>query len=152
MQLYSQGHIKPIRPIHGFPAERLTEAFRLMQGGQHMGKIVVAMPERAAEIAAARAPQQLALSGEATYFLVGGLGASARPSPRGWSNGAREAFCSCPARRASPRPTGSSSESLSRRVVALLPWRALSRSSPMSERPSGPRQRESPASLTYPWF
>lgn len=40
-QLVGEGHIKPIYPITVFPFEEITSAFRYMQSGKHMGKIVI---------------------------------------------------------------------------------------------------------------
>lgn len=44
MRCFSQGLIDPIRPIKSFPASQVVDAFRYMQKGQHIGKIVVTMP------------------------------------------------------------------------------------------------------------
>ncbi|RDA88606.1 hypothetical protein CP532_5867 [Ophiocordyceps camponoti-leonardi (nom. inval.)] len=40
-----EGHIKPLRPVHVFSAGEAEEAFRFMQKGKHIGKIVIQMPE-----------------------------------------------------------------------------------------------------------
>ncbi|KAK5996225.1 Highly reducing polyketide synthase gloL [Cladobotryum mycophilum] len=74
LQYYSEGHIKPIEPIHTFPAQNISEAFRYMQKGQHMGKIVITMPEVSTEIPAISVAQEVLLSNSSTYLMVGGLG------------------------------------------------------------------------------
>ncbi|RDA95780.1 hypothetical protein CP533_5176 [Ophiocordyceps camponoti-saundersi (nom. inval.)] len=68
------GEIKPIRPIHVFSADQAEEAFRFMQKGKHIGKIVVRMPQESEQLAAVPAPRETKLSCQHTYLLVGGLG------------------------------------------------------------------------------
>lgn len=41
MDLFSKKVAKPITPVVSMPFSRLEEAFRLMQTGKHMGKIVL---------------------------------------------------------------------------------------------------------------
>ncbi|KJZ77319.1 hypothetical protein HIM_03043 [Hirsutella minnesotensis 3608] len=74
MLLYQQGHITPIRPMQIYPVQRLTEALRYMQSGQHMGKLVVAMPDAAKQIPIDHAKRPATLSNTASYLMVGGLG------------------------------------------------------------------------------
>ena len=45
-----QGFIKPIKPLQLFEATHIEEAFRFMQKGQHIGKIVVSMPQDQKEL------------------------------------------------------------------------------------------------------
>lgn len=49
-----------------------------MQKGQHIGKIVVKMPEDPNDLPVARAQRKLTLSSEVSYLLVGGLGGLGR--------------------------------------------------------------------------
>ena len=79
MQYYQQGHIKPIRPIHFYPVQQLIAAFRYMQKGQHIGKIVIKIPKEAKQISAVKVPRLVMLSDELTYILVGGLGGLGKP-------------------------------------------------------------------------
>lgn len=73
LQYYADGHIQPIAPIRGFPAHKVSDAFRYMQKGSHIGKIVVTMPEDSKEIPSTVAPRDVVLSGSCTYLMVGGL-------------------------------------------------------------------------------
>lgn len=41
MDLYEQGHVKLIRPISVFGVTNIEDAYRYMQQGQHVGKIVI---------------------------------------------------------------------------------------------------------------
>ncbi|XP_044724176.1 polyketide synthase dehydratase domain-containing protein [Hirsutella rhossiliensis] len=42
VEYYQQGHLKPI-PRHVFPAHNIADAFRYMQSGQHIGKIIISV-------------------------------------------------------------------------------------------------------------
>lgn len=62
-----------------FDAADAEQAFRHMQNGAHLGKVVVTMPEDDAQLDAVPYQAPLTLDPEATYLLVGGsqgLGAS----------------------------------------------------------------------------
>ena len=43
-ELVEKGALRPL-PFRSFPACRIDAAFRLMAGGKHIGKVVVAFPE-----------------------------------------------------------------------------------------------------------
>ncbi|EAW16387.1 putative polyketide synthase [Aspergillus fischeri NRRL 181] len=79
LQFFQEGKLRPIRPVTTFEATDIVKAFRLMQSGRHMGKIVICMPED---------PSTLAVSGihekgnlfryDASYLLIGGFGGLGR--------------------------------------------------------------------------
>lgn len=54
-----------------YPADRIDEAFQLLQHSRHVGKIVVSFKS---EVPVERPPALLALDPEATYLVTGGLG------------------------------------------------------------------------------
>lgn len=60
------------------PAGEVEQAFRHMQQGMHMGKIVVQMPEDPASLQVSKARQKVAFDPDAAYLLVGGLGGIGR--------------------------------------------------------------------------
>lgn len=74
MHLLAIGAIKPIRPIKIFEASDIEVAFRYMQKGIHMGKIVVKMPSKSAELVAVPMARKLRFRPDVSYLLVGGLG------------------------------------------------------------------------------
>ncbi len=76
LSLYVEGHIKPIQHRR-FEAQHIVDAFRYMQKGQNIGKIVISLPEQAADIPAT-ASSTVAFSSASTYLLVGGLGGLGR--------------------------------------------------------------------------
>jgi len=72
VEYYRNGLIQPIHPVTTFTASKVEDAFRVLQRGQHIGKIVVSMP---ANTTSTKTDQKiLRLRGDAPYLLVGGLG------------------------------------------------------------------------------
>lgn len=63
---FEQQQLQPL-PRRVFPSDRAVAAFRFMQRGKHVGKVVVTPPQSVA-------PQPL-IKAEATYLVTGGLGA-----------------------------------------------------------------------------
>ncbi|EHA26223.1 hypothetical protein ASPNIDRAFT_171221, partial [Aspergillus niger ATCC 1015] len=74
---YEGGHIKPLRPVKIFEAAKVTDAFRYMQQGSHMGKILIRMPSDPMELAPTSLPP-VSFSPNKSYLLVGGLGGVGR--------------------------------------------------------------------------
>lgn len=74
LSLYEKGGVKPIRPIKYFDAAQVEDAFRFMQRGEHMGKIVVKMPVNNTVLPAVPMSKELILRPDASYLMVGGLG------------------------------------------------------------------------------
>ncbi|KAF1990145.1 hypothetical protein K402DRAFT_371161 [Aulographum hederae CBS 113979] len=78
VKYFEEGHIQPIRPTKVFGANVISDAFRYMQQGIHMGKIVVSIRQNALETKleseGAQREKTLELSPSASYLLVGGLG------------------------------------------------------------------------------
>ncbi|WQF80921.1 Putative Acyl transferase domain superfamily, phosphopantetheine binding ACP domain, thiolase [Colletotrichum destructivum] len=85
VECYNDGYIQPVRPVTVFDAGKVREAFRFMQQGLHMGKIVIkirdtpgADPE--ADLMTATRTREVSLGGgggeeeDGSYLLVGGLG------------------------------------------------------------------------------
>jgi myxalamid-type polyketide synthase MxaB len=65
-QQFEQGCLKPL-PHKVFDVEQVVEAFRYMQQGKHIGKVVVSMPQAYEKPASIQA--------EGSYLITGGLGA-----------------------------------------------------------------------------
>ena len=78
LDLYEKGYIRPISPQTVFPGSDVHEAFRYMQRGLHMGKLVIKMPEPSQEDLVAKARVRICLSPNLSYILVGGLGGIGR--------------------------------------------------------------------------
>lgn len=74
MDLYEEGKISPIRPLKTFEACDIKEAFRYMQNGLHIGKILIRIPQSANGLDVARSRRNVDLSPDLAYVLVGGLG------------------------------------------------------------------------------
>lgn len=73
VEQYLQGNFKPITPITTFNAEHIEEAFRFMQKGSHIGKIVIKFPKEDILPLASSVPLPK-FRKDASYVLVGGLG------------------------------------------------------------------------------
>ncbi|KAI1297499.1 hypothetical protein F5Y03DRAFT_398536 [Xylaria venustula] len=78
MEYYRSGALKPAQPIRVFDAADIQSAIRTMQKGQHIGKLVVRIPEDYSKLAASPARQSFNLRADASYLLVGGLGGIGR--------------------------------------------------------------------------
>lgn len=78
MDLYRFGAITPIQPMQVFDGANIQEAFRFMQKGKHLGKLVVRMPEDPLLLPTAQAHVGLSLRPDASYLLIGGLGGLGR--------------------------------------------------------------------------
>ncbi|PYH30922.1 fatty acid synthase S-acetyltransferase [Aspergillus neoniger CBS 115656] len=103
--LLQQGHLKPIYPNHVFDAIDVVKAFRYMQGGQHIGKIVVKMPEGPEQLPTNIALESTPLfASDKSYLLVGGLGGLGR-AVSAWmiENGARHLVYLSPTAHTKPR-------------------------------------------------
>ncbi|CAI6338614.1 unnamed protein product [Periconia digitata] len=80
MDLYKRGHIHPINPVTIFEASRVEDAYRCLQQGLHVGKLVIRFPdpdvEEDSELALRPAPSipDPIFRADASYLLVGGTG------------------------------------------------------------------------------
>jgi hypothetical protein len=73
VKLYENRHIHPIRPVTSFDAANVEDAYRYMQLGQHMGKIVIKFPQQDNLPLAPTVPEP-SFKGDSSYLLVGGTG------------------------------------------------------------------------------
>lgn len=74
VDLYKQGHIRPITPVKTFSANDVQQCFAYMQTGQHIGKLRLSLNPQNTSIQAICAPKTMAFQSDASYLLVGGLG------------------------------------------------------------------------------
>ncbi|WYZ36244.1 hypothetical protein EsH8_XI_000127 [Colletotrichum jinshuiense] len=69
--------IAPVHPVTAYPIAETSKAFRLLQTGKHMGKVVLTMGPR--DLVPVRRPSPTSrLSPDASYLLVGGMGGIGR--------------------------------------------------------------------------
>ncbi|KNG81092.1 putative polyketide synthase [Aspergillus nomiae NRRL 13137] len=73
MSLYEQGHIKPIDPTTVFSADKAEDAFRFMQKGLHMGRIVIKF-QGEDDLPLEPTPPAPSFKQDRSYLLVGGMG------------------------------------------------------------------------------
>src|SRR3569833_3379337 len=67
-----QGLLKPLEPINEFDATEAKHAFRQLQDGDHIGKIVINLPDDASCLEAKPESQPVTFHPDATYLLAGG--------------------------------------------------------------------------------
>ncbi|TLD08011.1 hypothetical protein PspLS_12074 [Pyricularia sp. CBS 133598] len=73
MNLFSGGHLCPIGPVTAYSIGDSAKAFRFMQSGKHLGKIVITTgPENKVKVAKILPPA--VFQSDRTYLLAGGLG------------------------------------------------------------------------------
>lgn len=73
MALFREGALTPL-PCRVFQAERVVDAFRVMQQARHIGKVVVSLADaRPVVERPAAAPKPLHLAKESTWLVTGGL-------------------------------------------------------------------------------
>ncbi|RBQ79289.1 hypothetical protein FVER14953_09959 [Fusarium verticillioides] len=90
VDLLAKGSITPPQPLHVYSYSDIQEAFRIMQSGSHMGKLVLkAQDDDLVMVEPSRKPTYH-FDPEASYLLSGGLGGLGRSAAR-WmaSRGAR---------------------------------------------------------------
>lgn len=73
-----RGYIKPITPLKTFEAGHIEDAFRYMQNGNHIGQIVVTIPENFDQLPLKACKRKLLLRLNVPYLLVGCLGGLGR--------------------------------------------------------------------------
>lgn len=78
MGLLRSGAVKPVDPISVMPIGRIEEAFRLMQSGKHMGKIVLTTHDDDIVPVISRGLKSIEFDPSCTYLLSGGLGGLGR--------------------------------------------------------------------------
>lgn len=78
LAFFEQGKLKPLDPITSFDAADIKQAFRYLQGGNHMGKVILKLPRDPATLEAREMAQSIKFAPDAAYFLVGGSGGLGR--------------------------------------------------------------------------
>lgn len=78
VSMYQSGQIRPIAISRVFDASKVEDAFRYMQKGSHIGKILVKMPYDSNMLSMTPTVPALKLRSDASYLLVGGLGGIGR--------------------------------------------------------------------------
>ncbi|KJX94294.1 polyketide synthase like protein [Zymoseptoria brevis] len=73
-KLYREGHIHPIRPSTIFAAEKAEDAFRYMQKGDHIGRVILRFPKDKAELPTKAIVPKPTFKPDREYMLIGGLG------------------------------------------------------------------------------
>jgi hypothetical protein len=84
IELYEEGHVKPIIPMNTFQMDEAEQCFRYMQQGRHIGKVVLSMgntgnqPTDSLSLVTTCPKRKATFKSEAAYLLAGGLGGLGR--------------------------------------------------------------------------
>ncbi|KAI1760054.1 hypothetical protein GGR53DRAFT_106147 [Hypoxylon sp. FL1150] len=80
VEYYQQGLLRPIEHVTAFEAKQILRAFRHLEDGDHIGKVVVTFPESSTDrsIQSTPQPRRIRLDPSAAYLLVGGVGGLGR--------------------------------------------------------------------------
>lgn len=73
-----EGKCMPICPVTVFDAVDVSKAFTYMQGGKHMGKVLIQLPENPLSLPVTGQISSFALASDLSYILVGGFGGLGR--------------------------------------------------------------------------
>ena len=74
MDLVRKGHLKPLHTCKVFPFDETVEAFRYMQRGKHIGKIVISYElSKVVKLPFRPATPQLKLRADGSYLIAGGF-------------------------------------------------------------------------------
>ncbi|KAL2875455.1 hypothetical protein SGCOL_009367 [Colletotrichum sp. CLE4] len=73
MEMFSQGDLRVVSPRTVFPISEVDQAFRLMQSGKHLGKIVV-QPQQTDLVKVIPSSTPARLLEDASYLIAGGMG------------------------------------------------------------------------------
>ncbi|KAH8706040.1 reducing polyketide synthase [Talaromyces proteolyticus] len=77
--LIQRNALQPAYPVTVYPVGKVEEAFRIMQQGKHLGKMILSFPADDAKAPVlCRAKDSLRLDANATYLFIGGLGGLGR--------------------------------------------------------------------------
>ncbi|KAL6719039.1 hypothetical protein ACLMJK_003274 [Lecanora helva] len=69
---------RPITPVKIYPISDVENAFRLMQAGKHLGKVVLSFSDKAPIPVTKRGAESFHLRSDAAYAIVGGFGGLGR--------------------------------------------------------------------------
>ncbi|KAM0212330.1 hypothetical protein ACHAQI_004728 [Fusarium lateritium] len=78
LEFWKQGKLRALEPVMTFPAAEIKHAFRHLQGGNHIGKVVLNLPDDVSALEATATTWNIRLDPCASYLLVGGFGGLGR--------------------------------------------------------------------------
>ncbi|KAF4445617.1 polyketide synthase [Fusarium austroafricanum] len=78
LEFYKQEKLGALKPITQFDASDARKAIRYLQGGQHIGKVILNLPHDPSTLEAKMCPRNIQFDSHASYLLVGGLGGLGR--------------------------------------------------------------------------
>ncbi|KAJ6096143.1 reducing type I polyketide synthase [Penicillium sp. IBT 16267x] len=82
LDLIAAGHAQASHPVQTFPVSQIERAFRLMQSGKSVGKLVIEMEKEANVLTVINSKPSHFFDSHATYVIAGGFGGIARRTAR----------------------------------------------------------------------
>ncbi|KAL8776020.1 MAG: hypothetical protein Q9194_003434 [Teloschistes cf. exilis] len=82
LSMYEQGKIRSVAPITVMPMSQLSEAMRMMQGGKHMGKVVIEARSDDIVQATPKPSPKAVPDANGSYLITGGTGGLGRSITR----------------------------------------------------------------------
>ncbi|KJZ71022.1 hypothetical protein HIM_09587 [Hirsutella minnesotensis 3608] len=77
-EAYQRGELGPLPRVSQFPASDVVAAFRHLQGGNNIGKVVIAFPNDSSAIVGTPTREPITFDPTGTYLLTGGFGGLGR--------------------------------------------------------------------------
>ena len=78
LEFCQQGSLRPIQPVTQFAAVDVKRAFRHLQSGEHIGKLIVNLPNDSSELQSSLKIQPIRFEPNVAYLLSGGIGGLGR--------------------------------------------------------------------------
>lgn len=78
LKFHNEGRMGPIPEVHAFKIEDLQQAFRTLQNGSHIGKVVLTDMEDLEKLPAVPSVKAIEFDPDAAYLLTGGMGGLGR--------------------------------------------------------------------------
>jgi aryl carrier-like protein len=82
MQMFEEKKLTPVAPVTEYPIADMVKAFRLLQAGKHVGKVVITSDADAVVPVRVKARGQNPIRPDATYLITGGTGGLGRSITR----------------------------------------------------------------------
>ncbi|KPM42830.1 Lovastatin diketide synthase LovF [Neonectria ditissima] len=75
---FEQGLLRPLEPVTLFDAAEAPQAFRYLQTGDHIGKVILSLPADSSQLEASPSTQSIKFDADSAFLLVGGIGGLGR--------------------------------------------------------------------------
>ncbi|KAI9750407.1 MAG: Type I Iterative PKS, partial [Chaenotheca gracillima] len=123
IRLLAAGQLRPVGPIKAFPLSDVEKAFRSMQSGENLGKVVLTPQVGDRVKILPRTTSLSSLRSDVTYLITGGSGGLARPLSRWLAERGAKHILLASRRGGDEEHTKSLIEELGRSGTRVVPWK-----------------------------